>query len=269
MIKAKKRFGQNFLKDETVLNKIIQAMPNDKRKIVEIGPGLGDLTKKLLEKGDVVAFEVDEELCRYLKKKFEKELENSRLILKCGDVLKHWEEGMLIDEEYNLVANLPYYIATTIILKALHDFKCKSILAMVQKEVARKFVALPKEKDFSSLSVICDSVSKRKLLFDVEPHSFTPAPKVISAVLNLQKKCEFIKGEYPGIFENLSLLVAFENFLKISFASPRKTLRKNLVSFYNKEQILKSFKSLNIDIKLRPHELSTLDYHLLFKHLHP
>jgi len=132
---AKKKFGQNFLKDETVLQKIVEAMPNNDNKIVEIGPGLGDLTKYLVDVKSVEAFEVDTDLCKLLQKKFDKEIATKQLHINCGDVLEAWQSS-LVDEDYDLVANLPYYIATNIILKALADPKCKNILVMVQLEVA-------------------------------------------------------------------------------------------------------------------------------------
>ena len=135
---AKKQFGQNFLKDQSVLRKIIEAMPKNENKLVEIGPGLGDLTKFLVDVKSVEAFEVDTDLCKLLQSEFQEEISTKRLQLNCGDVLKAWKSA-LVDEEYDLVANLPYYIATNIILKALEDPMCKNILVMVQLEVAEKF----------------------------------------------------------------------------------------------------------------------------------
>ena len=131
---ANKKFGQNFLKDDFYLKQIIQSMPKDKLKIVEIGPGLGDLTKELLISSNyVIAFEVDKRLCEHLNSTLESFKNNGCFELRCGNVLDNWENESLIDEPYHLVANLPYYIATHIILKALRDKMCQSILVMVQK----------------------------------------------------------------------------------------------------------------------------------------
>ena len=121
---AKKKFGQNFLKDETVLQKIVEAMPKNDNKIVEIGPGLGDLTKYLVDVKSVEAFEVDTDLCKLLQSEFKEEIATKRLHINCGDVLKAWKSS-LVDEEYDLVANLPYYIATNIILNATRNISSK------------------------------------------------------------------------------------------------------------------------------------------------
>ncbi len=110
---ANKKFGQNFLKDSVVLDKIIEAMPKDDLQIVEIGPGLGDLTRQLIEVGRVKAYEVDDRLCKYLASEFKEPIEKGTLELVCKDVLK--QNGSLHQDRYKLIANLPYNIATHII----------------------------------------------------------------------------------------------------------------------------------------------------------
>ena len=250
MIKAKKKFGQNFLKDEAVLTKIIESMPNNDNKIAEIGPGLGDLTKFLVKVKSVEAFEVDTELCVLLQQKFDKELQSGRLHLHCGDVLEAWQ-GNLLSERYDLVANLPYYIATNIILRALADTSCENILVMVQLEVARKFCAASGEKDFGALSVIAQSVADCKITQIVPPESFEPAPKVDSAVMLLSKRTSRSDEK-------------FEQFLKVCFKQPRKTLLKNLSQAYDKEELVKIFEQLELVPTIRPHQLSTDDYHQLY-----
>ena len=251
MIKAKKKFGQNFLKDESVLAKIIESMPNNDNKLAEIGPGLGDLTKFLVNVKSVEAFEVDTELCALLQEKFDKELKSGKLHLHCGDVLEAWQEHLL-DERYDLVANLPYYIATNIILRALADAKCENILVMVQLEVARKFCAASGEKDFGALSVIAQSVAACEITQIVPPESFSPAPKVDSAVMLLRKHTSRSDEK-------------FEQFLKVCFKQPRKTLLKNLSSVYDKEKLTALFNKLGLPATIRPHELSANDYHQLYK----
>jgi len=267
LIIPKKKFGQNFLKDEAILYKIIESIPHSDRVTVEIGSGLGDLTQKLLEqKKRVIAFEVDRDLCNILEKKFRKEIENKTLELNCGDVLKEWEGENLIQEDYNLVANLPYYIATNIILKALADKYCKSITVMVQKEVALKFVAKSKDRNFSALSILANLICKTKILFDVEAEKFYPPPKVTSSVLQMIKIKEFI-SEKEGIFKSYAEFKGFETFLKEAFKAPRKTLLKNLSGKFSKEKIEKFYKENNIIPTIRPHELDLSLYHLLFKKL--
>lgn len=269
LIKAKKKFGQNFLKDESILDKIIQSKPKDARTVAEIGPGLGDLTQKLLitcEK--VVAFEIDLELCGVLRKKFSDELHAEQLTLECADVLDAWSESSLLDEEYHLVANLPYYVATNIILRALADSKCRSILVMVQKEVAVKFASKVEDKEFSGLAILASSIAKAEVLFDVGAECFDPSPKVTSAVLRLTKSNEFVKdGDSEGLFDSHKEFKEFQTFLKVAFTAPRKTLYKNLQQKASKESILANFEDLELPQNIRPHQLPISKYHLLFKNL--
>ena len=259
-VKAKKKYGQNFLKDESVKQKIIQAMPNDNLKVVEIGPGLGDLTKKLLESDrQVTAFEIDLELCEILQNSFKSEIDSKQLKLVCSDVLDRWKDTSLIDEDYHLIANLPYYVATNIILKALADNRCKSILVMIQKEVALKFSASAGDKEFSSLSVLASIIGESKLLFDVGGECFDPPPKVTSSVLKIEKSMD-----YDSLFEKEDEFDRFKNFLKVAFSQPRKTLLKNLQS-YGKDRVKTWLENQGLSATIRPHQLRTSEYHLLFK----
>jgi 16S rRNA (adenine1518-N6/adenine1519-N6)-dimethyltransferase len=242
IIKAKKKFGQNFLKDKYYLGKIVEAMPNTQNLVVEIGPGLGDLTEKLLEKRRVTAIEIDKDLCEILKQKF------PNLNLLCGDVLEFWKSGSLADESYDLVANLPYYIATNIILKALKDKNAKNILVLIQKEVAEKFSAKVGDRNYSALAIIAQSVAKVKKLFDVPPGAFVPAPKVTSSVILFEK----FKESYDE---------DFAKFLKMAFANPRKTLKKNL-SATNLE-----LEDFNLQPNLRPHQVDGSTFFQLFSAL--
>ena len=251
---ASKKFGQNFLKNDIYLHKIIQAMPNDNLKVAEIGPGLGDLTKELVKTRNVTAFEVDKRLCEHLTTEFEESIHNGDFELRCGDVLERWESGSLLDEPYHLVANLPYYIATNIILKAFKDELCQSILVMVQKEVAVKFAAVPKQKEFSALSVLASSVGKATLCFEVEPEAFVPPPNVTSAVLLIEKNQSRDDEK-------------FERFLKIAFAQPRKKLSKNLMAAFSKDIVNQIFAKLELDSNLRPHEAETSIYHHIYNEL--
>jgi len=251
---ASKKFGQNFLKDNSVLHKIIQAMPNDDLNVAEIGPGLGDLTKELVKVRNVTAFEVDKRLCEHLTSEFKDSIHDGNFTLRCGDVLEHWESGSLLDESYHLVANLPYYIATNIILKAFKDPNCQSVLVMVQKEVAVKFSAQTKQKEFSALSVLAQSVGKATLCFEVEPEAFVPAPNVTSAVLLIEKNQSRDDEK-------------FEAFLKIAFSQPRKKLSKNLCTTFSKDIVNALFSELELDSNTRPHEAQTQIYHQLYNAL--
>ena len=249
-VKAKKQYGQNFLKDTTVLDKIIQSMPNNNNYVVEIGPGLGDLTKNLVKYKDMTAYEVDTDLIGILESKFAIQIEEGRLKLIHTDVLEAWDkQKTLHDGKYDLIANLPYYIATNIILRAFEDKTCEHIIVMVQKEVAEKFTAKVNDKEFSSLGIITDLMSiESRILFDVPPESFDPTPKVMSSIL-------YIKKDMDKYLDK-----DFNKFLKACFVQPRKKLSKNLTSIIDKDSISKIYKELNIDDNVRPHEVSSSLY---------
>ena len=265
MVVAKKKFGQNFLKDTSVLHKIIQSMSKNDRKLIEIGPGLGDLTQKLLEVKPLTAYEVDDELSIYLKDKFSNEIDEERFTLVQGDVLEKFQQGSLADEPYDLVANLPYYIATTIILEALKDPLCKSLVVMIQKEVALKFAAPHKTKEFTALAILAQSIASAKILFDVPPASFEPQPKVTSSVLKIEKNREFIKSKFDGIFESKEELKMFEKYLRYSFTAPRKTWLKNISQWVDKKYANTFLEKYEFPLTIRPHEISVSSHHLIFK----
>jgi len=223
-------------------------MPNDNNLIVEIGPGLGDLTEKLLQKNSLVAYEIDEDLCKILKDKF------NNLELVCGDVLDSWQTGRLREKKYNLIANLPYYVATNIILKALNDENCENILVLIQKEVAEKFNAKVGEKIYSSLAILAGSIANIEIKFDIPPSAFNPAPKVMSSVILFKK----FKPKYNE---------TFAKFLKVAFSQPRKTLLKNLSSKYNKNRLEDVFEQFNIQKNIRPHQISKELFYEVFSEL--
>lgn len=249
-VKAKKQYGQNFLKDTTILDKIIQSMPNNNNYVVEIGPGLGDLTKNLVKYKDMTAYEVDTDLIGILKSKFAIEIKEEKLKLIHTDVLVAWDkQKTLHDGKYDLIANLPYYIATNIILRAFEDKNCEHIIVMVQKEVAEKFTAKVNNKDYSSLGIITESISiDSRILFDVPPESFDPPPKIISSILYIKKDMD------------KHLDKDFNKFLKACFVQPRKKLSKNLTSVIDKNTISKIYEELSINDNVRPHEVSSSLY---------
>ena len=249
-VKAKKQYGQNFLKDTTILDKIIQSMPNNNNYVVEIGPGLGDLTKNLVKYKDMTAYEVDTDLIGILKSKFAIEIEEEKLKLIHTDVLVAWDkQKTLNDGKYDLIANLPYYIATNIVLRAFEDKNCEHIIVMVQKEVAEKFTAKVNDKDYSSLGIITELISvDSRILFDVPPESFDPPPKIISSIL-------YIKKDMDKCLDK-----DFNKFLKACFVQPRKKLSKNLTSVIDKNAISKIYEELEINDNIRPHEVSSSLY---------
>lgn len=253
MIKAKKHFGQNFLKDKSILEKITQAIPKDTDFIVEIGIGLGDLTQLLLQRAYVKTFEIDEELIQLGCKTFEKELELGKFSLIKADASKVESWG---EKPYFLVANLPYYIATNLILKALEDEFCKGFVVMVQKEVALKFCAKTNQSDFCALSVLTGLFGGCELLFEVAAEYFEPAPKVSSAVMRLEKKQDYSHFLREG---------AFKTFLKDCFKAPRK----QLVSAFprDKAKLKASLEKQGISAKTRAHQISVKSYLEIFTDL--
>jgi len=249
-LKAKKHFGQHFLVDAYYVEQIIQSMTDDNLEVIEIGPGLGDLTKELLKKVPVVAYEIDIDACEFLEDFFKDELQINKLTLVKGDVLNVWNSKNLRDNEYKIVANLPYNVGTEIILRALRDPNCKELTVMVQKEVAEKFCAKVKHKNFSSLAILTESIGDSHIIVEVPPAAFEPPPKVDSAVFKIVKKAPAYDLE-------------FSQFLKGAFSAPRKTLLKNLSSNFNKEKLITLFNELNLHATIRPHEVNTETYQRL------
>lgn len=250
MIKAKKYFGQNFLKDQVILEQIIQSIPKDEDFIIEIGVGLGDLTRKLLKNAYVKTFEIDQELVELAKKTFKQDIKDGKLELIIADAnkLEIWS-----DTSYFLVANLPYYVATRLILKALEDKMCRGFLVMVQKEVADKFCAKDFESNFCALSVLCGIFGGCELLFDVRPEYFLPKPKVMSSVIRLQKK-----EDYSDFLKNS----AFKLFLKDCFSFPRKQLLSSFAK--NKDRLKDILSNLNIKHDTRAHQIGVESYLKIF-----
>ena len=264
MIKAKKHFGQNFLQDKATLDKIIQAIPKDVENVVEIGPGLGDLTFRLLQIYKTTSFEIDCELFQILKVKFANEIQNGQLKLFCKDALEQWQqEAGLSSQNYFLVANLPYYVATKMILNAIDDEKCLGLIVMIQKEVALKFSAKSRDKEFSALSILASLQGRCELLFDVDAKLFNPPPKVTSSVIKLQKTKKIFGKD--GIFKDAKQYEAFKAFLRAAFASPRKTLLKNLSTNFDKKALEEIFENMNLATNLRPHELDVDSYLKIFE----
>ena len=229
-------------------------MPNNAHHIIEIGPGLGDLTQNLVKYKDTTAYEVDTDLIGKLKSKFAVEIQSGRFKLIHTDVLEAWDKQKSLHEtKYDLIANLPYYIATNIILRAFEDINCENIIVMIQKEVAQKFSAKVGDKEYSSLSVITELISKdRGILFDVPPESFDPPPKVMSSILHVSKDTKKVLDK------------DFLKFLKVAFSQPRKKLFKNLSTTINKEFLSNIYNELNIKETLRPHEVSASLYSQMY-----
>jgi 16S rRNA (adenine1518-N6/adenine1519-N6)-dimethyltransferase len=221
---AKKSLGQNFLKSEPALRKIVEAGEIEKSDIIlEIGPGRGALTTKLLEKAKtVVAVEKDGELFEFLKKKFEKEIVGGKLNLLNKDILD-FDFG---EENYKVIANIPYNITGAILKKFLTaKNQPASMVLMVQNEVAKRIVARDGKESILSISV--KAYGQPKMIMKVPARYFSPAPKVDSAIIAIKEiSRKFFKEN--GINER-----HFWEIVRAGFAHKRKKLSSNLKSIKN------------------------------------
>ena len=256
----KKNFGQNFLIDGNVLDNIISAAKITKDDFVlEIGPGIGSLTQYLAENaGKVLAVEIDKNLIPILGETL-KEYDNVEIINE--DVLKI-DINSIIEEKNNgkpikVVANLPYYITTPILMELLERrLNVESITVMVQKEVADRMQAQPKTKDYGALTLAVQYYSDANINFIVPPGCFMPRPNVDSAVITLT----IHKGSRFSV-ENEDLM--FE-IIKASFAQRRKTLLNGLNNAPNlkftKEDVISALNEMGIDERIRGEALSVEDF---------
>lgn len=261
-LKAKKRFGQNFLIDENIVDRIVDESNISKEDIViEIGPGLGNLTEILLSKAKlVVAFEIDEDMIRVLNGRF-KNLDNFILINKdvlqvnIKEVLK---ENNIENSNIKLVANLPYYITTPIMFKIFEEADyIKSMTIMVQKEVADRIVANTKTKDYGVLTINTKYYGQAEKLFDVPNTSFVPAPNVTSSIVKID-----ICNRYD--VENTEM---FFKTIKAAFSQRRKKLlnsieNSNMFNF-EKEKLKTILQECNISENARAEEIDIETYIVL------
>lgn len=222
-IKAQKKYGQNFLTDDGVLDEIVEAAGVcDRDHIVEIGPGLGALTKRLAEKAShVTAIEIDSQMIPVLDEVLEG-FDNTRVI--CADVLKT-DMKEIADtypgEDVKIVANLPYYITTPIVTSLLESgIHYRSITVMVQTEVAERMQTGPGSKDYGALSLAVQYYSKPEIMIDVPPECFYPMPGVGSSVIKLD-----LYEEPPVKVSDPAFMF---RIIKASFMQRRKTLQNAL-----------------------------------------
>lgn len=244
----KKSLGQNFLKDQSIVNKIVESIkPESNDLIVEIGPGSGALTKELVKKNcDVLCFEIDERLKNSLE-----QIDSKCLDIVFDDFLKVNLKDYIKDK-YNhiyFVGNLPYYITTAIINKIIDESNPYEITIMIQKEVAERFNAKPCSKQYNSLSVFLQYNFDIDKVCDVSKECFEPIPKVDSMVIKLKRKDKLnVKDEE-----------LFYKLIKDSFKQKRKNLRNNLKN-YDLEKIELILKEINKNLQCRAEELSVEDF---------
>ena len=252
-IKANKSLGQNFLINQNVIDEIINGAEIDKDDlIIEIGPGLGTLTKQLLEKaGKVICIELDERMVKILNDRFSL-YENFEIINE--DVLKV-DLNKIIEREdrtCKIVANLPYYITTPIIMKLLENkLNIESITVMIQKEVADRLVATPGEKLAGAITYTVYYYCESEKILEVPPDSFIPEPEVTSEVIKLN-----LRKEPPVKVQDMSKMFSV---IKVAFMQRRKTLLNALTNgniIKNKQEAGELFDKLNINHNARAEELT-------------
>lgn len=255
-ITANKKLGQNFLINDDVIEKIISSANIEQNDtIIEIGPGLGTLTKRLLEKaGKVIAIEIDSKMINILNDRFE---QYDNFVLINQDVLKTDLNKLISQyknsfEKVKIVANLPYYITTPIIMKLLEEkLDIESITVMIQKEVAQRITADPGDKLSGAITYSVNYYAIPEKIIVVERDSFIPAPEVDSEVIKL-----YIRN-IPAV--NVIDEKMFFNIIKASFMQRRKTLLNSLANFgitKDKEKLKEILIKAEIDEDIRGERLT-------------
>ena len=255
-----KRYGQNFLIDNHVIDKIIRAANISKEDcVLEIGPGIGTLTQHLaLASRKVIAVEIDKKLIPILEDTLE-EYDNVEIVN--ADILKVDIHKYVKDKNngkpIKIVANLPYYITTPIIMGIFEQqIPITNMVVMVQKEVAKRMEAKPGSKDYGALSLAIQYYAKTYLVANVPPNCFIPRPKVGSAVISLEKYKE------PPVIVKCEKLMF--KIIRASFNQRRKTLINGINNFqgldYTKEQIENTIESLGKGASIRGESLSLEEF---------
>lgn len=260
----KKSLGQNFLVDVNILENIIKQAGIDKTSgVIEVGPGIGALTEQLAIYAEkVVAFEIDQRLFPILADTLN-DYPNVELIhqdILQADVAKAIESNFNPGQPIHIVANLPYYITTPILMKLLRErLSVASLTVMIQKEVAARMAAKPNTKSYGSLTIAVQYYTKAAVVMQVPRSVFMPQPNVDSSILRLVTR------------ENPPVHVEDEDFffklVKACFAQRRKTLRNNLTSFYkekyDKEVITEVLDRIGMDGMRRGESLTMEEFALL------
>jgi 16S rRNA (adenine1518-N6/adenine1519-N6)-dimethyltransferase len=266
-LKAKKSLGQNFLVDSSTASRIVNAVsPSLEDIVLEVGPGRGALTRLLIERaGLVLAVEIDRELAEILRN----ELPSERLAIVEADILETDLSALLADarrshpdllSRMRVVANLPYYISTAVILQFIDARESlKDLTLMVQREVAERIISLPGNRDYGSLSVFVQIYCKARRLFNVPPGAFRPSPKVDSSILHLE-----ILDEPVLPVKDKALLY---RVVRAAFAQRRKTIMNSLKSasatidpHLGSDQILPILESARIRPERRAETLSPPEF---------
>lgn len=245
----RKRFGQNFLHDPSVLYRIAQAIrakPTD--HLVEIGPGQGALTDVLIDDcGHYSAIELDRDLIEPLRQQFKQ----PHFQLYSGDALQ-FDFATLAPKPLRIVGNLPYNISAPLLVKLMdYSTEIQDIHVMLQQEMAERITAIPGTKDYGRLSVMLQYFCHAESLFVVPPEAFDPVPKVMSMVVRMIP--------YPQKPHIANDLKKFDQLLRQAFSQRRKTISNTLKPYFTKEQL----SSFGIDPQQRPETITVEQYVML------
>ncbi|MCR3906103.1 MAG: 16S rRNA (adenine(1518)-N(6)/adenine(1519)-N(6))-dimethyltransferase RsmA [Tenericutes bacterium] len=247
---AKKKYGQNFIRDKNLLMKIVRDSNIENKFVIEVGPGQGALTTFLASSAKkVVAYEIDQSLKPYLDQIKEK---HKNLDIIYEDFLE--ADLTQYTEELHVVANVPYYITTPILFKILEKENIRTASLMIQKEVCDRLLAKPNSKQYNALSIILQYQAYVSKMMDVKRQLFFPVPNVDSAVIRI------VKRDVPLIEKHKELV--FISLVKEAFKQKRKTLVNNWYEAYhiNKPE-LESFLKLNgYSVDIRAEALSIDDF---------
>lgn len=241
--RAKKKFGQHFLHDQNIIQRIINTInPQQDQTIVEIGPGLGALTFPLLKQVDSLhVLEVDRDLAQILNEKYQTE---AKIVIHCLDALTY-DFSRLGNQHLRIVGNLPYNISTPLIFHLLENYHCiDNMVFMLQEEVVDRICALPGNKDFGRMSVMVQASCRAEKLFTVEPDAFSPPPKVMSAIIKLTP--------LNRLLNQILNYSCFAHVVRQAFSQRRKTLKNCLKGTLDEAGII----NLGINPKVRSEILS-------------
>lgn len=244
-VRAKKHLGQHFLNDENIARKIVESLTlKDYKNVIEVGPGMGVLSKYLFDLKDheVTLIDIDKESIEYLKNKYPSKAD----AVKYGDFLKE-DINPFLGEKAAVIGNFPYNISSQILFKVLeHRNQVVECVGMFQKEVAQRVASAPRSKDYGILSVLLQAFYNIEYLFTVHENVFTPPPKVKSGVIRLRRN----EVQDLGCDEAL-----FFKVVKTGFNQRRKTLRNALKSLN-----MPGFKSDEPMLAKRAEELTVADF---------
>ena len=255
MIKAKKSLGQNFLIDQNIIDKIVNLVNIKNKNILEIGPGTGNLTLKLLNQlpKKLTVVEKDCKLANHLKKNL-----GAKISIINDDILK-LDENNIENERLIVFGNLPYNISTEILCKWILDMKDQNfwfeyLILMFQKEVADRIISKSNSKNYGRLTILSNWRLSIKKICDINPTSFFPKPKIDSTLLFFEPKKNFFKLKNPKNLEKIT---------RVFFMHRRKMIKKPYNQIFNGN--LEIIKKLKINLNLRPQNLNFDTYYKLTK----